>query len=86
MQARKGTYGDQRRDKSLSKHPKLTPEAVQAAQVLKNGQAKKQFPLAKEISKPASYPMHYDRLVEGLHKTPMLEPARLHEHPGLVPH
>ncbi|KAJ3891446.1 hypothetical protein C8J55DRAFT_535439 [Lentinula edodes] len=54
---------------SLSKHPKLTPEAVQAAQALKNGQAKKQFPLPKGISKPASYPMHYDRLVEGLHKS-----------------
>lgn len=33
---------------SLSKHPKLTPEAVQAAQALKNGQAKKQVGFSRE--------------------------------------
>ncbi|KIK56153.1 hypothetical protein GYMLUDRAFT_47365 [Collybiopsis luxurians FD-317 M1] len=54
---------------SLAKHPNLTPEAVQAAQALKNDQVKIQFPLSDKILKPASVPMHYDRLVEGLHKS-----------------
>ncbi|KAE9406096.1 hypothetical protein BT96DRAFT_852019 [Gymnopus androsaceus JB14] len=54
---------------SLSKHPKLTPEAVQAVQALKNNRAKKEYPLSDTIMKPASKPLHYVRLVDGLQKS-----------------
>ncbi|KAF9074483.1 hypothetical protein BDP27DRAFT_1416362 [Rhodocollybia butyracea] len=54
---------------SLSKHPRLTSEAVQAAQALKKDQANKKYPLSSKILKPASKPLHYDRLVEGFQKS-----------------
>lgn len=74
---------------SLSEHPRLTSEAVQAAQALKKDQANKkvgfsrkyslrlpwvhlsldQYTLSSKILKPASKPMHYDRLVEGFQKS-----------------
>ncbi|TFK37616.1 hypothetical protein BDQ12DRAFT_699045 [Crucibulum laeve] len=55
--------------KSLSAHPKLTPEAVQAARALRDDDMKKQYPLSRKMLKPASIPLHYDRLVEGFEKS-----------------
>ncbi|KAL0579391.1 hypothetical protein V5O48_002616 [Marasmius crinis-equi] len=54
---------------SLSTHPRLTPQAVQAAQALENGTVQKRYPLSDKILKPASVPLHYERLVEGFEKS-----------------
>ncbi|ESK89919.1 hypothetical protein Moror_767 [Moniliophthora roreri MCA 2997] len=54
---------------SLSKHPKLTPEAVRAAQDLLGDTVKKTYPVSEKISRPASVPLHYERLVEGFQKS-----------------
>ncbi|TFK69769.1 hypothetical protein BDN72DRAFT_819631 [Pluteus cervinus] len=55
--------------KSLATHPRLTPQAVQAARALKDNNAQKQYPLSKRTLQPASMPHHYDRLIEGYHKS-----------------
>ncbi|KAF5363207.1 hypothetical protein D9758_008375 [Tetrapyrgos nigripes] len=54
---------------SLAKHPRLTPQAVQAAQSLRDSSLKQKYPLSTKITKPASYPMHYERLVMGFEKS-----------------
>ncbi|KAK1232189.1 hypothetical protein PQX77_004670 [Marasmius sp. AFHP31] len=54
---------------SLSNHPRLTPQAVQAAQALENSTVQKRYPLSEKIFKPASVPHHYERLVEGFEKS-----------------
>ncbi|KAF8890668.1 hypothetical protein BD779DRAFT_1610752 [Infundibulicybe gibba] len=54
---------------SLSTHPKLTPQAVQAARALRDNEMQKKYPLAGRTLKPASMPHHYDRLVEGFQKS-----------------
>ncbi|EGO02838.1 hypothetical protein SERLA73DRAFT_176248 [Serpula lacrymans var. lacrymans S7.3] len=50
---------------SLAAHPKLTPEAVQAAEALGNNAIQKKYPLSKKTLQPASMSKHYERLVEG---------------------
>ena len=73
--------------KSLAAHPRLTPQAVDAACALRNNQFKKkvpgqplrvnlvidllhyQYPLSQRILRPASTPLHYERLVEGFEKS-----------------
>ncbi|KAF9463314.1 hypothetical protein BDZ94DRAFT_1282512 [Collybia nuda] len=54
---------------SLSTHPRLTPQAVQAARALRDNDVYKQYPLSKKILQPTSAPLHYDRLVEGYEKS-----------------
>ncbi|KAH7924342.1 hypothetical protein BV22DRAFT_1105546 [Leucogyrophana mollusca] len=54
---------------SLSAHPKLTPEAVQAAQALRDNAIQKKYPLSSKILKPASMPKHYERLVDGYERS-----------------
>ncbi|KAF9264586.1 hypothetical protein L218DRAFT_943705 [Marasmius fiardii PR-910] len=54
---------------SLSAHPKLTPQAVQAVQALENSTIQKRYSLSDKILKPASVPHHYERLVEGFEKS-----------------
>ncbi|ETW79730.1 hypothetical protein HETIRDRAFT_49374 [Heterobasidion irregulare TC 32-1] len=54
---------------SLADHPKLSPAAVTAAQVLQENRISKKFPIPEKILKPASMPYHYDRLVEGYEKS-----------------
>ncbi|KAJ7619530.1 hypothetical protein FB45DRAFT_981081 [Roridomyces roridus] len=54
---------------SLATHPRLTPAAVEAARALEANEAQKQYALTDKILKPASAPLHYDRLVEGVDKS-----------------
>ncbi|RDB19632.1 hypothetical protein Hypma_013320 [Hypsizygus marmoreus] len=54
---------------SLATHPRLTPQAVQAARALQDNEMYKQYPLSKKTLQPASTPHHYDRLVEGFEKS-----------------
>ncbi|KAL0952734.1 hypothetical protein HGRIS_006965 [Hohenbuehelia grisea] len=54
---------------SLSRHPHLTPAAVQAARALKDNELSKKYPLSKKMLEPASMPLHYKRLVEGFEKS-----------------
>ncbi|KAK7440017.1 hypothetical protein VKT23_017270 [Stygiomarasmius scandens] len=54
---------------SLAKHPRLTPQAVQAAQVLRDSSIKKRYPISMKTLRPASMPLHYDRLVEAFQKS-----------------
>ncbi|KAJ7657910.1 hypothetical protein DFH06DRAFT_456988 [Mycena polygramma] len=55
--------------KSLATHPRLTPGAVWAAQALERNEMHKKYALTDKILKPASAPLHYDRLVEGVEKS-----------------
>ncbi|KAJ6482898.1 hypothetical protein C8R47DRAFT_1133061 [Mycena vitilis] len=55
--------------KSLATHPRLTPGAVRAAQALERNEMHKKYPLTDKTLKPASAPLHYDRLVEGVEKS-----------------
>jgi hypothetical protein len=74
--------------KSLAAHPRLTPQAVDAACALRDNQLQKkvslfglipafsvidllhyQYPLSQRILRPASTPLHYERLVEGFEKS-----------------
>ncbi|KAF9006945.1 hypothetical protein BDQ17DRAFT_1238338 [Cyathus striatus] len=55
--------------RSLSKHPKLTNEAVAAARVLQNNKMRKRYELTSKTLRPASMPLHYPRLVEGYEKS-----------------
>jgi hypothetical protein len=70
---------------SLSQHPNLTPGAVEAAQSLQNNvlynkvcdgvliarsaHSPNQYKLGKRMMKPASAPLHYDRLAEAFEKS-----------------
>jgi len=54
---------------SLSKHPNLTPETVDAARSLQNNATYKKYKLSQKMLKPASVPLHYDRLVEAFEKS-----------------
>ncbi|EAU87525.1 hypothetical protein CC1G_11197 [Coprinopsis cinerea okayama7 len=55
--------------KSLADHPKLTPQAVQAARALQKNEIKKAYPLSDKMLRPASMPQHYERLLEGYKKS-----------------
>ncbi|KAF8346610.1 hypothetical protein F5887DRAFT_87409 [Amanita rubescens] len=54
---------------ALSAHPNLTREAVDAAKALKDNAMQRKYPLSKMMLKPASMPHHYERLIEGYHKS-----------------
>ncbi|PFH45741.1 hypothetical protein AMATHDRAFT_158026 [Amanita thiersii Skay4041] len=54
---------------SLASHPNLTPRAVDAARALQVNAMQKKYPLSKKMLQPASTPKHYDRLLEGYHKS-----------------
>ncbi|KAF8735259.1 hypothetical protein AX14_002403 [Amanita brunnescens Koide BX004] len=54
---------------ALSAHPNLTREAIQAATALKENAMQSKYPLSKMMLKPASMPHHYERLIEGYHKS-----------------
>ncbi|KAF8519329.1 hypothetical protein BU17DRAFT_47830 [Hysterangium stoloniferum] len=54
---------------SLAKHPNLTPEAVKAADALKNNVAAQKWPITEKLSSPASMPLYYSRLLEGVEKS-----------------
>jgi len=54
---------------SLATHPRLTPQAVEAARALMDNDMYKQYRLSKRMLRPASAPSHYDRLVEGFEKS-----------------
>lgn len=54
---------------SLAKHPRLTPQAVEAASALQNNIIFKKYPLSPKTLEPASVPLHYSRLVEGMEKS-----------------
>ncbi|KZT24957.1 hypothetical protein NEOLEDRAFT_1178726 [Neolentinus lepideus HHB14362 ss-1] len=54
---------------SLSTHPGLTADVVEAARALSNNEISKQYPLPPNLLKPASMPHHYTRLVEGFEKS-----------------
>jgi len=54
---------------SLAAHPKLTPSAVRAAQALRDGAAQKKWPVSAKLTRPASMPEYYVRLVEGFEKS-----------------
>ncbi|KAG1759957.1 hypothetical protein EDD22DRAFT_110299 [Suillus occidentalis] len=55
--------------KSLSAHPKLTSEAVQSAQLLRDNAVQKKYSLSTKTLQPASMPRHYERLVEGYERS-----------------
>ncbi|KAF8154011.1 hypothetical protein B0H34DRAFT_74334 [Crassisporium funariophilum] len=55
--------------KSLAAHPRLTPQAVEATRALRDNDLQKKYPLSERILRPASSPLHYDRLVEGFEKS-----------------
>ncbi|KAJ7145830.1 hypothetical protein C8R44DRAFT_601096 [Mycena epipterygia] len=55
--------------KSLAVHPRLTPAAVRAAQALQRNEMQKKYALTDITLKPASAPLHYDKLVEGIEKS-----------------
>ncbi|KAJ8587956.1 hypothetical protein M405DRAFT_741118 [Rhizopogon salebrosus TDB-379] len=55
--------------KSLSVHPKLTFDAVQAAQSLRDNTIQKKYALSTRTLQPASMPKHYERLVEGYERS-----------------
>ncbi|KAF9558514.1 hypothetical protein CPC08DRAFT_736403 [Agrocybe pediades] len=54
---------------SLSAHPRLTPNAVEATRALRDNVMQKKYPLSQKMLRPASSPMHYERLVEGFEKS-----------------
>ncbi|KAG7447239.1 uncharacterized protein BT62DRAFT_1075321 [Guyanagaster necrorhizus] len=54
---------------SLAKHPRLTPQAVEAASALQNNIVFNKYPLSPKTLEPASVPLHYSRLVEGMEKS-----------------
>jgi len=54
---------------SLASHPKLTPEAVKAAQALKDNVALRKWPISDKLATPASMPLYYGRLLEGVEKS-----------------
>ncbi|KAF8313863.1 hypothetical protein DL93DRAFT_2167662 [Clavulina sp. PMI_390] len=53
---------------SLSTSPNLSVRAVMAARALSENRLKTQFPLSEKTTTPASTPLHYTRLVEGVEK------------------
>ncbi|KAJ7777520.1 hypothetical protein DFH07DRAFT_951164 [Mycena maculata] len=55
--------------KSLATHPRLTPAAVRAAQALEQNEAQRKYALTDVTLKPASAPLHYEKLVEGVEKS-----------------
>ncbi|KAJ7468635.1 hypothetical protein FB451DRAFT_1039225 [Mycena latifolia] len=54
---------------SLATHPRLTPAAVRAAQALERNNMQKKYALTEAMLNPASAPLHYQRLVEGVEKS-----------------
>ncbi|KAF6750790.1 hypothetical protein DFP72DRAFT_504835 [Ephemerocybe angulata] len=54
---------------SLARHPRLTPQAVQAAATLHKGEIKRTYPLSDKMLHPPSTPKYYDRLLEGYQKS-----------------
>ncbi|CAK5270974.1 unnamed protein product [Mycena citricolor] len=54
--------------KSLATHPNLTPQAVSAAEALERNAAQNEYPLTDKTLKPASAPIHYEKLAEGIEK------------------
>ncbi|KAF8622609.1 hypothetical protein AX15_006867 [Amanita polypyramis BW_CC] len=54
---------------ALTTHPNLTQEAVHAAKVLKENAVQRKYPLSGVMLKPASMSHHYERLLEGYHKS-----------------
>ncbi|KIJ24662.1 hypothetical protein M422DRAFT_274496 [Sphaerobolus stellatus SS14] len=54
---------------SLASHPKLTPEAVKAAEALSDNAAMRKFPLPEKLASPASMPLYYTRLLDGIEKS-----------------
>ncbi|KAJ7778509.1 hypothetical protein B0H16DRAFT_1503797 [Mycena metata] len=55
--------------KSLATHPRLTPGAVRVAQALERNELHKKYALTDKMLKPASAPLHYEKLVEGIEKS-----------------
>ncbi|KAJ7128138.1 hypothetical protein C8R43DRAFT_1027379 [Mycena crocata] len=55
--------------KSLATHPRLTPEAVRAAQALERNEMQKKYALTEITLRPASARLHYEKLVEGVEKS-----------------
>ncbi|KAF8968703.1 hypothetical protein BDZ97DRAFT_1654730 [Flammula alnicola] len=55
--------------KSLAAHPRLTPQAVEATRALRDNDMYKKYPLSQKMLRPASSPLHYERLVEGYEKS-----------------
>ncbi|KAJ6542700.1 hypothetical protein B0H19DRAFT_1212638 [Mycena capillaripes] len=55
--------------KSLATHPRLTPAAVRAAQALERNEMQKKYALTEKTLRPASAPLHYEKLVEGVEKS-----------------
>ncbi|KAK7055142.1 hypothetical protein R3P38DRAFT_3253258 [Favolaschia claudopus] len=54
---------------SLATHPNLTPSAVRAAQALERNDMQQKFALTDKILRPASAPLHYEKLAEGIEKS-----------------
>ncbi|KAJ7079564.1 hypothetical protein B0H15DRAFT_858231 [Mycena belliarum] len=54
---------------SLATHPRLTPAAVRAAQALERNDMQKKYALTDKMLNPASAPLHYTRLVDGVEKS-----------------
>ncbi|KAL6308861.1 hypothetical protein BKA93DRAFT_692417, partial [Sparassis latifolia] len=54
---------------SLSDHPNLTPQAVEAARELQDNVYQKRFSLSEKMLQPASMPHHYTRLLEAFDKS-----------------
>jgi len=54
---------------ALSEHPNLTPQAVNAARMLRRGEIQKHYPVSEKLLRPASKPLYYDRLSEAFEKS-----------------
>ncbi|KAI0316962.1 hypothetical protein OF83DRAFT_1164112 [Amylostereum chailletii] len=54
---------------SLAEHPNLTPNAVHAVRSLHENRFAHKFPVPETVMKPASMPLHYERLAEGYAKS-----------------
>ncbi|PPQ68976.1 hypothetical protein CVT25_009161 [Psilocybe cyanescens] len=55
--------------KSLAAHPRLTPKAVEATRALRDDVMHKKYPLSARMLRPATSPLHYERLLEGFQKS-----------------
>jgi len=56
---------------SLSEHPDLTRNSVDAVRALRDNKISARYPIPENIKRPASRPAHYERLKEGYAKSLM---------------
>ncbi|TCD60838.1 hypothetical protein EIP91_009416 [Steccherinum ochraceum] len=53
---------------ALADHPRLTADAVRAADAIQSNAIQRRYPLSEKLLRPKAMPLHYARLVEGHEK------------------